>query len=94
MVMANSSRETNIELSEHGRRYIREVLRRAAEDAEFRESLLNDPQQILGTESGLSSDEKTLLFSMRRVALEEAGFEIADLRSWLRDNGAFASHAE
>lgn len=85
-----------LKLSAHGKRQIQELLDRAAGDIQFRELLLRDPEKVLtdpqytGGKEPLSDTDKTLLFSMRRVALEEAGIDVRKSRSFLRDNGARA----
>ncbi len=77
-----------------GRRKIQALLERASRDIELREALLSNPKAAakkIGTTFGLTSAEATVLFSLRRVALEEIGVDVRGIRSWLRDNGNFAS---
>ncbi|WP_280381672.1 hypothetical protein [Nocardia wallacei] len=62
------------------------VLSRAAEDIEFRELLLADPAAALA-ETDLTDDEKAILGTGRRVALEEWGVDVRRFRAFLMDNG-------
>lgn len=80
------SKQPSIQLSDEGKKKIQDILGRAAKDIQFREQLLQDPQKLAEVHE-LSSDEKTLLFSMRRVALEEIGLDVREARAFLRDNG-------
>jgi hypothetical protein len=91
MVQKGSNHE--LKVSPRGKERIQQFLNRAAEDIEFRELLLRDPVKLLsdakvtGGEKLLSEYDKVLLFSLRRVALEEAGIDVRAARSFLRDNG-------
>lgn len=73
-------------LDEDAKQRVEAVLSRAAEDIEFRELLLADPEGAL-KDSDLSDDEKTALSTMRRVALEEWGVDVRRFRAFLMDNG-------
>jgi hypothetical protein len=74
------------QLDAEARRRVEAVLSRAAEDIEFRELLLADPEAAL-KDSDLTDDEKTALSTMRRVALEEWGVDVRRFRAFLMDNG-------
>ena len=91
------------ELTPEAKAAIQEILDKAAEDIEFREALLKDPSSVLDPEVSpfaanytpkLGSHGATLLFSMRRVSLEEQGINVRSSRGFLRDNGASSSRAE
>lgn len=84
------SSKPSIHLSDEGKKKIQDILGRAAKDIKFREQLLQDPHKLAEVHE-LSSDEKTLLFSMRRVALEEVGLDVREARAFLRDNGSPAT---
>jgi hypothetical protein len=73
-----------IVMTPEGKQRIEELLDRAVRDIEFRELLLTNPYVALGEKTGLTWDEKTLLFSLRRVALEEAGIDVGSAQSFLR----------
>lgn len=62
------------------------VLSRAAEDIEFREQLLADPGAALA-DTDLTDEEKAMLGTGRRVALEEWGVDVRRFRAFLMDNG-------
>ena len=62
------------------------MLNRAAEDIEFRETLIRQAAELTDVHD-LSPDEKTLLFSCVHLALEEAGFNVRGVRSFLREHG-------
>lgn len=73
-------------LSTEGRARVEAVLRRAAEDIGFREQLLTEPDVALeGVE--LDAQEREVLTSMRRTALEEWGVDVRRFRTFLMDNG-------
>jgi hypothetical protein len=73
-------------LTSEGKRRVESVLARAAEDIQFRELLLEEPEVALaGTE--LADEERRILSTMRRVALEEWGVDVRQFRSFLMDNG-------
>lgn len=73
-------------LSAESKAKVEDVLRRAAEDISFREQLLTEPAVALeGVE--LTAEEKELLVSMRRTALEEWGVDVRRFRTFLMDNG-------
>lgn len=74
------------QLDAEAKERVEAVLSRAAEDIEFRELLLADPEAAL-KDSGLTDDEKTALSTMRRVALEEWGVDVRRFRAFLMDNG-------
>jgi len=74
-------------LAEERKPYVQAVLERAAEDIDFRERLLADPEAALA-DTNLTEDERSALATMRRVALEEWGLDIRRQRAFLRDNGA------
>lgn len=74
------------QLNEDAKQRVEAVLTRAAEDIEFRELLLADPEAAL-KDSNLTDDEKTALSTMRRVALEEWGVDVRRFRAFLMDNG-------
>ncbi|MFF5985897.1 Os1348 family NHLP clan protein [Prauserella flavalba] len=74
------------QLDEEAKQRVEAVLSRAAEDIEFRELLLADPEAAL-KDSDLTDEEKTALSSMRRVALEEWGVDVRRFRAFLMDNG-------
>ncbi|MEO8383583.1 MAG: hypothetical protein ABI779_28250 [Acidobacteriota bacterium] len=59
---------------------------RAAEDIQYRERLLADPEALL-EETGFSEAEREVVGSLRRVALEEWGVDVRRFRAFLRDNG-------
>lgn len=77
---------TTMELTQQGRARVQAVLTRAAEDIEFRQLLLDDPDEALA-QTDLTPAEAEILGSMRRVALEEWGLDVRRFRSFLRDNG-------
>jgi hypothetical protein len=85
-------------LSPEDKATIQAILDRAAVDIEFREALLRDPQVVLDPKrqapQKLSDNAMTVLFSMRRVALEEMGINVRASRAFLRDNGHSSSRAE
>jgi hypothetical protein len=73
-------------LTTEGKARVEAVLRKAAEDIRFREQLLTDPAAALeGME--LTAEEREMLSSMRRTALEEWGVDIRRFRTFLMDNG-------
>lgn len=74
------------ELDDAGKARVEAVLRRAAEDIEFRTRLMNDPESAL-SDTDLTEEEKQLVASMRRVGLEEWGIDVRPFRAFLRDNG-------
>lgn len=74
------------QLDAEAKQRVEAVLSRAAEDIEFRELLLADPEAAL-KDSDLTEDEKTALSTMRRVALEEWGVDVRRFRAFLMDNG-------
>ena len=74
------------QLDEEAKQRVEAVLSRAAEDIEFRELLLADPEAAL-KDSDLTDEEKTALSSMRRAALEEWGVDVRRFRAFLMDNG-------
>ena len=88
-------------LSDRDKAAIQELLDKAADDIELREALLRDPELVLnpavdrlrakGPQVPLSPAALTLLFSLRRVALEEAGIDVRASRVFLRDNGTSSS---
>ena len=65
---------------------IEAILRRAAEDMDFRRSLMEEPDVALA-DYDLGEQERALLSDMRRVALEEWGVDVRRFRAFLRDNG-------
>lgn len=73
-------------LSAEGKARIEAVLARAAEDIEFREALLLSPETALES-TDLTEQERELLSTMKRVALEEWGVDVRLYRSFLMDNG-------
>lgn len=73
-------------LAADGKERVETVLRRAAEDINFRERLLDNPAEAL-KDTDLTEDEATMLASMRRVALEEWGVDVRAFRSFVLDNG-------
>lgn len=73
-------------LDEDAKQRVEAVLSRAAEEIEFRELLLADPDAAL-EETDLTDDEKVAMSSMRRVALEEWGVDVRRYRAFLMDNG-------
>jgi hypothetical protein len=79
----------NLNIREAGKAEMEKLLQRAAEDIDLRDKLFRNPQEVLKN-ADLNSDEKTLLFSLRRVALEEAGIDVRRSRAFLRDNGGCA----
>lgn len=74
------------QLDNDAKQRVEAILSRAAEDIEFRELLLADPEAAL-SDSDLTEDEKTALGAMRRVALEEWGVDVRRFRAFLMDNG-------
>lgn len=74
------------ELSEDGRVRVEKVLLRAAEDIQFRDLLLANPDEAL-KDTDLSPDEAKMVARMKRVALEEWGVDVRQFRSFLLDNG-------
>ena len=74
-------------LTAHGKERVETVLRRAAEDIEFRKLLLENPTEAL-KDTDLTEDEARMLASMRRVALEEWGVDVRSFRAFVLDNGA------
>jgi hypothetical protein len=74
------------QLTAEGKQRIEAVLARAAEDIEFRELLLLSPESALEN-TDLTEDERALLSTMKRVALEEWGVDVRLYRSFLMDNG-------
>jgi hypothetical protein len=74
------------ELDEEGKTRVEAVLRRAADDIQFRMGLMNDPESTLA-DTDLTAEEKRLVASMRRVGLEEWGVDVRPFRAFLRDNG-------
>jgi len=77
-------------LTPEGRARIEALLSKAGEDIEFREQLMRDPNAVL-TSTNLTDEEKGVLGTMRRVALEEWGVDVRRYRAFLRDNGNKAS---
>lgn len=75
------------QLDKEAKKRVEAVLSRAAEDIEFRELLLADPEAAL-KDSDLTDGEKTALGTMRRVALEEWGVDVRRFRAFLMDNGS------
>lgn len=73
-------------LSAEGKERVEGVLRRAAENIEFRELLMQNPTLAL-KDTDLTDDEAKVLSSMRRVALEEWGADVRPFRSFVLDNG-------
>lgn len=73
-------------LDDDAKQRVEAVLTRAADDIEFRELLLADPEAALN-DVNLTDEEKTALGSMRRVALEEWGVDVRRYRAFLMDNG-------
>jgi hypothetical protein len=73
-------------LTVEGKARVEALLARALEDIEFRELLLDDPDQAM-RETDLTPDEKKMVYSMHRVALEEWGVDVRRYRAFLRDNG-------
>ncbi|MEU6077215.1 Os1348 family NHLP clan protein [Micromonospora sp. NPDC047074] len=74
------------QLMPDARRRVRTVLERAAQDIEFRELLLSDPQAAL-RDTDLTNEEKVAVGVMKRVALEEWGIDVRRHRAFLMDNG-------
>lgn len=73
-------------LTTEGKARVEAVLRRAADDIRFREQLLTEPAVALeGIE--LEREEREVLTSMRRTALEEWGVDVRRFRAFLMDNG-------
>ena len=73
-------------LTPDGKKRVEAVLRRAADDISFRESLLSSPRDAL-KDTALTTEETEVLVGMRRVALEEWGIDVRDFRSFVLDNG-------
>ena len=73
-------------LSTEAKQVIQTVLRRAAEDIEFRTLLLEDPMAALA-DTELTECEKLAFATMKRVGLEEWGIDVRRFRAFLRDNG-------
>lgn len=73
-------------LSVEGKVRVEKVLDKALTNIEFREHLLDDPWAALN-ETDLTPDEKKMMFTLHRVALEEWGIDVRRFRSFLRDNG-------
>lgn len=73
-------------LTPDGKVRVEAVLRRAADDIGFRESLLSNPSEAL-KDTDLTAEEAGVLASMRRVALEEWGVDVRSFRSFVLDNG-------
>lgn len=104
MVSKRRSKGGKDALTTSEKQAVERILTRAAEDIGFREALLRDPQSVLhpdaaderlvATVGDLGPDAATLLFSMRRVALEEAGINVRSSRLFLRDNGTSSSSRE
>jgi hypothetical protein len=70
-----------------GKAIIQAILNKAVEDLEFRAVLTSNPGNLPEI-AGLGKDERTLLFSLRRVAMEEAGIDVRACRRFMNDNGA------
>lgn len=73
-------------LTMEGKNRVEEVLGRAASDIAFRELLLSNPAAALA-DTDLTEDEKAVLGTMKRVALEEWGVDARTFRNFLCDNG-------
>lgn len=73
-------------LSIGGKSRVEAVLRQAAEDIRFREQLLTEPAGALEG-FDLTPEERQVLSSMRRTALEEWGVDVRRFRTFLMDNG-------
>jgi hypothetical protein len=73
-------------LTADGKERVEHVLRRAADDIDFRERLMANPTEAL-KDTDLTPDEATVLATMRRVALEEWGVDVRSFRSFVLDNG-------
>ncbi|MGF1647350.1 MAG: Os1348 family NHLP clan protein [Kineosporiaceae bacterium] len=73
-------------LTADGKERVENVLRRAADDIDFRERLMANPTEAL-KDTDLTPDEATVLATMRRVALEEWGVDVRSFRSFVLDNG-------
>jgi hypothetical protein len=65
---------------------VERVLKRAQEDAEYRELLLLNPVEAL-RDVNLGPAEKNILGRMKRVQLEEWGIDMREHRARTRDNG-------
>lgn len=73
-------------LTNEARGRVERVLARAVEDIGFREELISNPAEALSGED-LTDEERELLTSMKRVALEEWGIDVRASRTFLMDNG-------
>ena len=85
--MVDEEKPPRIEpLTEEGKARIERVLEQALRDISFRELLLENPNEAL-KDTDLTNQEKIMLHSLHRVALEEWGLDVRKYRAYLRDNG-------
>lgn len=73
-------------LSKESKAEIESILDRALDDVEFRELLMENPEKAL-KDAKLTPQEKELVGSLKRVALEEYGINVKQYRAVTRDNG-------
>ncbi|MER5641170.1 Os1348 family NHLP clan protein [Kitasatospora sp. NPDC002227] len=73
-------------LSAESKARVEAVLGRAASDTEFRQMLTSNPAAALA-DTNLTGQEREMLASMKRVALEEWGVEVRTFRNFILDDG-------
>ncbi len=74
--------------------YMQAIIDRSANDINFRENLISNPDEALSVYPRLTSKEKEILSSMRRVGLEELGIDTSGIRGKDADNGFKLSRSD
>lgn len=73
-------------LTHDGKMRVERVLDRALNDIEFREKLVANPREAL-KDTDLTPEEREVVGTLKRVALEEWGVDVRKYRMALSDNG-------